>query len=201
MLNEIIFPTSQDILVIGPPRSGTTALCDYIAKQTNFENLDEIWSPIRPTRPALLSNPDKRYVLKLLPEHYFDRDKNKAEIEEKLGNSYVVLLERKNIKEHIISLYVSTITNKWHYQNENFSKRSRSFVKANIPVDLKIMDWCVIRIKDNVKWLKEFDKHADLRLTYEDLGVIDSEYHVFPKPQNHTKLFEALDKNFGSQLT
>lgn len=202
MIENIIFPKYRDILVIGAPRSGTTALCNYISKKTGFKNLNEIFSVKRKKdRPKSLSDPNQRYVLKLLPEQYTERKTYRSEIEQKLSDSFIIILERKDLRAHIISLYVSTITDRWHFLNERDTDEAIKFSHSDIRIDLDVMHWCLTRVKVNKKWLNEFKKFVHIPVIYEEMGILDSDWQVFPRPKNHQELFEILDNNFGSQLT
>jgi len=190
MILEILPKFQQPIVVLSSFRTGGTALCDYISQTFEYHNFDEVLHDAVPHRTAsfveyLNYHTHVKYVVKIIPSQIND---NNQELANKiLAESYIIKLTRKNIYEQILSLYTAETTAQWHYKNTD------QIQQYEIPVNIELLKYSMDFIKTNNQLLENFECTPNLKLAYEDIGVLKSKYIPYHRPANWQDVITALD--------
>ena len=168
-------PPNKPILVIANYRTGSTALCNLIAKQTGYINLDEHFHP--KFNRSYKSWRDKLTVIKIQPDHQVPPH----HWNELLDKSYVIGITRRDIVEQIASFYLCHKTQIWH------EKQSSDLV------DDYLIDIDEYELEDQFRYISDLcDRFQNLTpycsklFYYEDISkyLNDSEFRIKSKPRN-----------------
>jgi hypothetical protein len=196
------FPTDRSVMVITNYRTGSTALCDYIAKKTGLLNCDEVFHHAD-AECYYDRVKDKDIVFKVMPDHRFQEQwKTLA------SRCYIVGLRRQNIAEQIASLCITKQGQTWHYVKENVHQPNvlnnpnyspfpvlMSNHMPSIKINkLDIEDECRYILEMYIKY-KMYRRFFNVELMYEDIknDLTISDYSVYPKPDNYQELINIIN--------
>lgn len=183
----------RPITVLASYRTGSTALCDWLARNFKYTNFDETFRPAAPHRESKfllfrrLFRDRLHWVVKIMGDQICDR--NQQVIDSVIKQSFVIRLARKDIVSQIASYYVSSLKQVWHYQNQDYQEPYTIDIDHN---RIESMTRYIIKVNNIVKNLSY---PIDLDLWYEDLGVMDSNYVRYNRPSNYDQLLIAV-QNF-----
>lgn len=197
----VTFNKLRSIMVVATYRSGSTALCDYIAKQTGLLNCDEVFHPADAV--CLYERvKDQRMVFKIMPDHKFEKYWT-----ELVDTCYVVGLSRKNIVEQIASLCLASQRRTWHYVKENTLQPNilnnpthtpfpvlSADVNYTADLDIENIENQCRYILDMYNKFNTLREHFDTDLVYEDIqtDLAASDYVPYPKPDNYQELISVI---------
>lgn len=196
------FPTDRSVMVITNYRTGSTALCDYIAKKTGLLNCDEVFHH-SDAECYYDRVKHKDIVFKVMPDHRFQEQwKTLA------SQCYIVGLHRQNIAEQIASLCIAKQGHAWHYVKENASQPNvlNNPDHSPFPVltndhtpeikinKLDIEDECRYVLEMYIKY-KMYRRFFNVELVYENIKdeLSISDYCVYPKPNNYQELIDVIE--------
>jgi LPS sulfotransferase NodH len=183
-------PPNKPILVIANYRTGSTALCNLIAKQTGYINLDEHFHP--KFNRSYKSWRDKLTVIKIQPDHQVPPH----HWNELLDKSYVIGITRRDIVEQIASFYLCHKTQIWH------EKQSSDLV------DDYLIDIDEYELEDQFRYISDLcDRFQNLTpycsklFYYEDISkyLNDSEFRIKNKPRNYNMLIDNIKELVNNQ--
>jgi hypothetical protein len=179
-------PKNKSVIIFSSYRTKSTALCDYISKKYKLPNFDEGFHIALPDKTARFLEHKGNYVIKIMPDQI--TDKHSDIINRLVSNSFVIKLSRINVIEQIASFYICCETNKWHYK--------KTELDIEYKIDITDNDYPFNHIISINNQLKNLTYRYDLELTYEDLGLLDTNYKIYNKPINYVELIEMIRKKY-----
>jgi hypothetical protein len=195
------FPTDRSVMVITNYRTGSTALCDYISKQTGLLNCDEVFHHAD-AECYYDRVKDKKIVFKVMPDHRFQEQWKTLASE-----CYIVGLHRQNIAEQIASLCIAKQGKTWHYVKENVSQPNILNNPDHSPFPILTTDRISaikidrLAVEDECRYILEmyikyrmYRRFFNTELVYEDIKgeLAISDYSVYPKPNNYQELIDIV---------
>ena len=179
------------MLVFASYRTGSTALCDSIARRNGLLNFDEalhhVAHPFLAARKqrflAFLKTRDPRFVLKLMPDHI--TAEYRPLVEGLAKAAFLVRITRRSVVAQVASYYLATTSDIWH---ETARSPRRDY---DIPLDRARLLAARDHILKTNRDLAALDHAYDLDLVYEDLQL-DSQFTIYRKPGNHPALLDAV---------
>jgi hypothetical protein len=183
--------TKFPIIVIGPPRSGSSVICAQIGIDLNIRHFNDITYAPQPDEMKkfmdYITNTDQ-YVLKF---HSFDIEKYPSWLTKKIynGETYNVKLKRNNILLQVASTYIAQVRELYHYNKSDVSM-------YNTPIEIKIVDiaQCIVRAKKAIAELDVLNVPFDAHITYEDHIYNDNAGVKTPLPSNYDELLKTIEK-------
>jgi LPS sulfotransferase NodH len=179
------FPTNKTILVLASYRTGSTALCNLISKQTGLLNCDELFHFGVNSKYEEYRN--QNIVVKIMPNQvpplYW---------EELIKKSFVIGISRLSIREQIASFYLGHRTKHWHY----FKKSNNHEHDYTIEIDrYDLEDQIRYILKINDTYQKQFVPLVNMEFTYEEIKseLAESDYVTYVKPVNYKELLTSID--------
>ena len=176
-------PLDKPILVIANYRTGSTALCNLIAKQTGHINLDEHFHPKFDQLYELWK--DKLTVIKIQPDHQIPLD----QWNELLNKFYIVGITRRDIVEQIASFYLCHRTQIWH------EKKSSDLVGDYlIDIDRYDLEDQIRYIHDTCNKFQNLIPYCNELFYYEDIRnyLNESDFRIKSKPSNYNMLIDKI---------
>jgi len=186
----INIPLEKSVAVLSSYRTGSTALCDYIASSNGIKNFDEAFHRSIPDRYNNFLhhyNSGLRYVAKIMPDHVTTKTNNT--IASVLNSAYKIRLIRRDVSKQIASFYICHMTQKWHYH------KLQQQTEYSIPINETELNNISMYIHDMNQQLLTKWNDVDCTVYYEDLDIIDSRYVLYSKPSNYSELMELITKN------
>lgn len=118
---RINVPENTSIVVYANYRTGSTALCDMLAKEFNLKNYDELFHPLglHKINLDIIQHP---CIFKIMPDHEIPHS-----IKSLVDNSYKIGITRRSVVQQIASFYISTRTGKWHYEKKELTKNIKNY--------------------------------------------------------------------------
>ena len=174
------------VVLIGPPRSGSSVVCRQIAKNLNLPFFSDVtWSN---DKTALLNFSEfiettDKYVVKC---HIEDLPKYPKVFVDKVYNneSYNCKIIRNNQVGQLASIYIAEIRNAYMYSESNLDKYNNQIVNLNKYQLLK----CLKRMNDYHSALENTKVCFDKTFVYENY-IYDSDLTVItPKPENYDEI-------------
>lgn len=176
---------NQNIVVLANYRTGSTAFCDIISKETGLLNLDEVFHPSTHERKyGIYSNVP--CVIKIMPDHF-----NHPLIEHLLSTSLIIGLNRKNKIAQITSFYICHMTQRWHYSSDTPIKN------YTVDIDKSEVENQVRYINSmNFKFEKLANQYCIERYYYEDVKsqLAESRFVIYQKPDNYNEIYNFVGK-------
>lgn len=186
-----ITPDKTPVLVFASYRTGSTALCDNIARQNSLQNFDEALHPMG--HPFLiarkkrfldcLNSGDSRFIAKLMPGHI--TEEYQPLVERLSKNAYLIRITRRSVIDQIASFYIATTMNIWH-QTQRSPKQD-----YDIPIDKARLQKAKAHIVKTNRDLAAMPYGYHLDLVYEDLSF-DTQFTVYKKPGNYESLLNEV---------
>lgn len=189
MLNLLDNLNNRSIMVLANYRTGSTAFCNLLSKQTGYKNLDEFFHPL-----ANHLNFEKLYQDKIIVK--IMQDHNATEHWQHMIDNFLNIgLVRRNRVAQICSLYICHMTGVWHEKKE-FFERDTYHVKISTD-DLE--NQCRYIIDQHLAYLR-LRHHCEIEIFYEDLqsNFSLSDYKRYPKPCNYDEI-DQLVRSFLQQ--
>ena len=188
-MTSLIVPRTQSVIIFASYRTGSTALCDYLAKEYRLGNFDEVFHecvPVRTENFKKFIKSNGKFVIKIMPDQI--NDSNIDFINQLAVDSFLIKLSRKNIVKQIASLYLCCETDQWHFKNTDNSQ------PYTVQINPEHFEYPIEYILKNNSALDTFDYLYDLKLYYEDLATINTQYTVYHKPSNYQDLVNAIEE-------
>jgi hypothetical protein len=183
--------TRFPIILIGPPRSGSSVTCAQIGIDLNIKHFNDVtYSPDTTEMEKFLDyiKSTDQYILKF---HSFDIEKYPNWLTEKIykGETYNVKLKRNNLLLNIASSYIAQVRKLYHYYGSDISMYSK-------PIEIKsfIIEQCIVRIRKAIAELESLTIPFDNVITYEDHVYDDIAGIKTPLPSNYAELLKAIEK-------
>jgi LPS sulfotransferase NodH len=180
-------PQNKTILILTSYRTGSTALCDLVAKQNNLINCGELFHFVEDV-DSYTAYQNKNIVLKIMPDQ-IPHDKYWNDL---INKSYIIGLHRKRIDKQIASFYISHRTKKWHFEKKDS-------LLDNYQVEIDIFD-----LEDQIRYILKmndiydtyFKKFTQAVLSYEELyeNLIETNYQIYSKPNNYIEIVDTINK-------
>jgi len=174
------------VVLIGPPRSGSSVVCRQLAKDLSLPFFSDVtWSTDKMTLlefSEFIETTDK-YVVKC---HIEDLPKYPKLFLNKVYNneSYNCKIIRNNPVEQLASIYLAEIRNTYMYSESNLDIYSNQIIKLNKYQVLR----CLKKMNDYHSKLENTKVSFDKTFVYEN-HVYDSNLTVTtPKPENYDEL-------------
>ena len=182
----IEFPDQyQNIVVLANYRTGSTAFCDIIAKQTGLINLDEIFHPATDAH-RYNQYRNSRCVVKIMPDHV-----DHPMAKELLETACVIGITRRDIVAQIASFYICHMTQHWH------DFKSTTAKNYTVDIDHNELENQIRYIVDmNSKYEILARQHCTSQYYYEDIEdqLLDSKFTVYHKPNNYNEICQTVGR-------
>lgn len=175
------------VVLIGPPRSGSSVVCRQIAKDLNLPFFSDItYSSDKTTLLEFLKfiETTEKYVVKC---HIEDLPKYPKVFVDKVYNneSYNCKIIRNNHVEQLASIWLAEIRNTYTYSESTLDKYKNQNVKL---FKIQLLR-CLKRMNDWNSELENAKISFDKTIVYENY-VYDSNFltGITPKPENYEEL-------------
>lgn len=178
----MVVPDDRSILVLASYRTGSTALCDYLASQHKFKNYDELFHKTKPT-DLYETRRNNKSIIKIMPDQIPEKYWNE------LLNYYIIGISRKSVIEQITSFYICHMTHVWHYTNNtNLSGKYR------VHLDQEQLETTCGYILDMNKGYQNLKHLCNQEIIYEEVNLLfnQSKYKVYNKPVNYNEILDAI---------
>ena len=162
--------TKNPIVILSNYRTGSTALCNHLAKQHNLKNFNEPHCHKWPDFIShVLKNKSPKYILKFMPDQIIEYP-----LYQKILNSdcFKIRLYRKNKIDQISSYYICTMTNRWG------RTRKEAVEEYQVPIDTGQVRYSIERILKNDQLLDSQNIEFDITCFYEDIGVLENNHNL-----------------------
>jgi LPS sulfotransferase NodH len=181
------FPTDKTILVLASYRTGSTALCNLISKQTGLLNCEELFHHGVNPEYEKYRNRNQNIVVKIMPNQV-----PSLYWEELIKKSFVIGISRLSIREQIASFYLGHRTKHWH----DFKKSNNRKHDYTIDIDrFDLEDQIRYILKITDMYQKQFVPLLNMEFKYEEikLELAESDYVTYVKPINYEELLTSID--------
>ena len=177
------------VLIVASPRTGSTALGEYIANTYNALYYNEPnMHPEEMKKFVKNFILDNNFVLKILPDMLKNGQYPKHIMKKMLSSEcFKIKLTRKNIIEQIASFYTCRNRKTWTYTETN----CKNWIDNYIDIDQQEIKQSTIWVIGQNNLLKQFK--SDISLDYEDLSIIESVYKKTPRPLNYIDLINKIE--------
>lgn len=177
------------IVVIGPPRGGTSVICRQIGIELGIRHFNDItYAPDKTeidTFIEYITTTDK-YVVKF---HPFDMQDYPSWLIEKVYSNltYNVKIIRTDVSKQITSAYIAQMRNLYTYDSINTEQYTE-----DLEVNLNKLKHCIQRIQKNNMELDNLSVKFDSIIDYEKL-----DYNTFvstktPQPSNYEVILKLV---------
>ena len=189
---QLDIPDDKPVLIYTSYRTGSTALADSIATQTNRKNFDEAYHPTlfleRHEEYMEYKKTNTDFVLKIMPDQITEA--NKDDVGAMFAQCYRIRLVRQDIVAQIASWYISEVTDFWH-QTEH-----KQMTVDLVPINEEFMLSCCHRILWNNDQVAGFPAEAfDVNINYENIpGGIYSQYQPRNRPNNYEEILQLVEQ-------
>jgi LPS sulfotransferase NodH len=186
---SLLVPQNKSVIVFASYRTGSTALCDYLANEHKLTNFDEVFHECVPEKTENFKTfikSNKNFVIKIMPDQI--NDSNIDFINKLAEDSFLIKLSRKNTVKQITSFQLCCIIDQWHF------KKSDAAQTYTVPVKPETFGYPIEYILKNNANLDALDYLYNLKLYYEDLADINTQYAVHHKPSNYQDLVNAIEE-------
>jgi len=180
----MIIPTGQPVIMFAAYRSGSTAICDYIATKYNLKNYDENLYNTLYLRNKF-QEVDNPCIIKVIVDQLNDESYNKF-IQPIIKRSYLIRLKRNDVFSQIISWYIANQTKNLHY------KVNSPVNDYTVEINLDLLKQLGSTILNSNYLLSKLTCNINQELIYENFGAIDSNFIPYHPPANKRDLIEAL---------
>jgi len=177
------------IIIIAPPRSGSSVICAQIGRDLNLPFFSDITYSSDKTEIencfSFIKDNDK-FVMKF---HAFDMYKypewllNKI----KLGKTYNIKVSRKDFVSHLASVYIAEVRDLYHYDQVDVSLYNDA-----MEINAKQMSHCIFRLTKAIKELENLNIPFDNFVDYEDYQYDDDACVKTPLPSNYNQIIEFI---------
>jgi len=183
MLRTSDIPKDKHIVVYANYRTGSTAFCDFLSKETGLVNYDEIFHSNIPFKKQYLTQSPS--IFKIMPDHMVT-----AEFTDLVSNGFKIGIKRRSLVNQIASYYICHMTKIWHYKQDD--------IFNNDLYDIEIIDNELVNV---IRYILELNDtyntssiQKDIEFYYEDILDIfsKSKYFRYKKPSNYQVLLERI---------
>lgn len=188
--------TKFPIVIIAPPRSGSSVICSQIGLDLNIKYFNDVtYSTDKNEMSNFLEFIDKtdQYVVKF---HAFDINKYPKRLIDRIfqNETYNVKVVRGNLPLHVASIYTARKRNLYHYDHVNLE-----YYRSPIEIDRLYIAKCISVVKGNIKELEHIPVEFDKTIIYEDYNYRDDVIIKTPLPSNYNELLEEIKKELACQ--
>lgn len=183
--------TKFPIVLIAPPRSGSSVICSQIGLDFNLKHYNDVtYSTIENAKEEFLEfiQNNNQYVLKF---HAFDIDKYPKWLIDNIYNglTYNIKVTRTNKLLHLASVYIARKRKLYHYDRVNLNDYS-----GPIEIDRRYIVKCFTELQKTIIELDELPIPFDTVLNYEDCKYEEYACVKTPQPSNYNELLEEIKK-------
>lgn len=177
------------IILIAPPRSGSSVICAQIARELNLPHYNDITYADDSTEVEKCFSYIKdsnNYVMKF---HAFDMHKYPEWLINKIKSreTYNVKVERKDFINHVASVYIAEVRNLYHYDQVNIENYYDTITLRHPKM------WnCISRLKKYIQELDNLDVVFDQVVAYEDYQYDNDVCIKTPLPVNYREILEFI---------
>jgi hypothetical protein len=181
---EIQVELGRNIVVLANYRTGSTALCDLLARRTDYKNLDEAFHFKHKDRDYQnLKTITGPCVIKIMPEQFVDFDF----VGKIFADAIFIGIYRKNFVDQVASFYQAHCQEHWHLE------RGNSVQSTCLSIDRQLLKIWGRRLASNQKDYVKCREFMQDELEYGSL-ITDlrfSRFEILPKPTNYDELLTA----------
>lgn len=179
------------VVLIGPPRSGSSVVCRQVAKDLNLPFFSDVtWSPDKNNFvefSKFIESTDK-YVVKC---HIEDLPKYPKLFLDKVYNneSYNIKILRNNHVEQLASIYLAEVRNAYMYPESNLDIYNEQVIKIN---KYRVLQ-CFKKMNGYHSALENTKVLFNKTIFYEDYDYDSNLTVVTPKPKNYDELIDMCE--------
>jgi LPS sulfotransferase NodH len=185
-------PKDKHIVVYSNYRTGSTAFCDFLSKETGLVNHDEVFHSNIPFKKQHLTQSPS--IFKIMPDHIVP-----AEFTDLVSNGFKIGIKRRSLVDQIASYYICHMTKIWHYKQDD--------ILNNGMYNIEIVDTELVNVITYILELHDTYHTSgiqkDIEFYYEDVLDIfsGSKYIRYKKPDNYQILSQRIAGLLNSAKT
>lgn len=180
---------NKSVIIIGPPRSGSTITVSQIGKELNLPVFNDITYQSPSIKEELFSRMSvtEQFVLKF---HPIDLPFYPIELIKKIKNNktYNVKLVRENVYKWAASVYIA-----WKREKYSYNINDKEKFDDDIQINFIKLTQSLGMVYNSLKDLDNIDIRFDKELVYEELKF-DALLEKTPLPKNYNELVFFLEK-------
>lgn len=179
------------IVVIAPPRSGSSVICAQIGIDLNIRHFNDItYSSDQNEVTKFLDfiQTTDQYVVKF---HSFDMYKYPSWLTDKIlkGETFNVKVTRNNLLLQVASAYVAQMRQLYHYDLVD-----PSIYNGPTPIKIRAMFQSINRIKNAIDDLNSLVVPFDEVIEYADHVYDDNACAKTPLPSNYNEILKIIER-------
>jgi hypothetical protein len=178
------------VVVIGPPRSGSSVICRQLTNDLNIPGYNDVTYSTDKTefdKFAELIQSTNEYVIKC---HAADLVNYPKFLLDKINNreTYNIKVVRQDKVAQLASVYLSEVRRIYSYEKLNLSNYNET-----IRIEKTRITKCLIRMHKNYTELEELNVIFDKIVNYEDYVYDLGTTVATPKPKNYNELINIIE--------
>lgn len=186
MLDQI--PNDKSLVVLASYRTGSTALCDLLAKKYMIKNFDEVYHlrfPWRTKQFNIWRARNYKTIIKIMP----DQMPPHKEQEKIFADAFVIGITRRDVVAQIASFYICHITQHWHDFKNNIAK---NYIIDIDKFELENQVRHIVNMNSQYQLLAQ--QHCMIQYYYEDIKdkLLDSDFITYHKPANYDEICQTV---------
>lgn len=158
--------TKFPVLIVANYRTGSTALCEYLAAKYNLKGFPE--SHYEPEKfdilLSMIESGQTNFIVKFMPEQLAEY---KVYQDLLASDCFKIKLSREDKLGQIVSYYIAYETQRWH---ESANTRPANYT---VPINDYDVNGAIERITNNDRLMEELSVKFDEIISYESLGFIE----------------------------
>lgn len=178
------------VVVIAPPRSGSSVICAQIGIDLNIKHFSDITYAVDQKEIEkfleFIQSTDQ-YVMKF---HSFDMYKYPSWLVDKIlnGETYNVKVTRNNLLLHVASAYVAQMRQLYHYDSVDVSNYNGPML-----IKMRAIEQSISRIKKAVEELDSLPVPFDTVIEYSDYVYDGDACARTPLPSNYNAILKVIE--------
>jgi hypothetical protein len=177
---------NKPIAIICGPRTGSTVLSDYLARQYDLTNFEEAYSSLSGAQVAVDLSTNPRFLFNV--KYPQINQSNVDDIMRLYNQSFRIRLRRRDVVKQIASLYLILVRQISDY------KTHQSLDVYDISINEQKLLWCVNSVKKCNHGLDTWPHPVDADIFYEDLKFDNTSFQIYHKPTNYDLLLDRVQK-------
>ena len=179
---KLNLPNKQNIAVLSNYRSGSTAFCNVLSKQTGYRNVDEYFHRTN-DYSGFLKLLDSNIIVKIMPDQITHQYWQYI-----LDHFYIIALNIRNLVDQITSFYICHKMQIWH------RKKNSITINYSVEIDrLELEDQCRYILDLDLQYQK-LKKYGAIEVMYDDLDLSKSDYDYYNHPDNYDEIKKQVCK-------
>lgn len=185
MLDQI--PNDKSLVVVASYRTGSTALCDLLAKKHNIKNFDEVYHNCFPWRTQEFNfwqKKNHKSIIKIMPDQM-----PKFSVQKKIfADAFLIGLYRRDVIAQIASYYVACTTMSWHN-----NATDDYYVDINLE---ELENHCRFIKRSNGAYQQVFKNLCNIEIAYEDIAdqLNESSFRTYHRPLNYNEIVARVQE-------